>query len=454
METNANVDVITGDPKKAINKLAYPLMASMLLIMLNNIIDGIWVAGLGASALAALGFVTPLFTVLVGVGTGVGAGANSLIARFIGMKDKDSANNAVIHALILFIIVTVILTLFFLITLKDLLIVMGASNVIDLAVEYGFYIFLGSFSILLPPMFAGIFRAEGDVKKATVPMAVTAITNMILDPIFIYTFDMGIGGAAIATVIASVLGLLMMIYWMFIKKSTYFSFKLSNYKRKMSMYKDMLTVSIPASIEEIIMAVVAIIINLLIEIIAGTNAVAVFTAGWRVISIGIIPAIGVATAGLTVCGVAYGARNYDRLKEAIRYSAKLGFVISLIVCLILVIFSDQIAYLFAYSSNSSQLAPLIGEFLRVMFVFVLPISFGATAGFAFQGMGKGPTSLIITIIRELILVVFFASVFGLILDLGIDGIYWGMNIGGIVGSIIGYAYIEYYVKKLQKSVAK
>ena len=82
MESNANLDSITGDPKKAINKLAYPLMASMLLIMLNNIIDGAWVAGLGPEPLAAIGFITPLFMILVGVGNGVGAGANSLISRY------------------------------------------------------------------------------------------------------------------------------------------------------------------------------------------------------------------------------------------------------------------------------------------------------------------------------------------------------------------------------------
>lgn len=99
MESNANLDSITGDPKKAINKLAYPLMASMLLIMLNNIIDGAWVAGLGPEPLAAIGFITPLFMILVGVGNGVGAGANSLISRYIGAKDRKGANNAAIHSI-------------------------------------------------------------------------------------------------------------------------------------------------------------------------------------------------------------------------------------------------------------------------------------------------------------------------------------------------------------------
>ena len=92
MSKSKNIEMITGDPKKAIVKLALPMMLSMLLIMLYNIADSIWVAGIGADALAALGFITPLFMVLIGLGGGIGAGANSLIARYIGANDFKQAN--------------------------------------------------------------------------------------------------------------------------------------------------------------------------------------------------------------------------------------------------------------------------------------------------------------------------------------------------------------------------
>ena len=101
MEENERVELLRGDPKKAINKLALPMIASMLLMSANNIIDSIWVAGLGADPLAALGFITPLFLILVGIGAGLGAGANSLIARMIGEKKDYEASNAGIHSLIL-----------------------------------------------------------------------------------------------------------------------------------------------------------------------------------------------------------------------------------------------------------------------------------------------------------------------------------------------------------------
>lgn len=195
MEKNSNIEMITGDPKKAINKLSLPIIASMFLIFANNIIDSIWVAGLGPDPLAALGYITPLFMIIVGFGNGIGAGGNSLISRYIGAEDRHSANNAAIHNLILSVIVSIFISIVFILSMKPLLIMMGAESVLDYAMEYGFIVFAWTFALLMPPIVGGAFRAEGDIKRATVPIALAAIINMILDPIFIYTFNMGITGA-------------------------------------------------------------------------------------------------------------------------------------------------------------------------------------------------------------------------------------------------------------------
>ena len=182
MEKNSNIEMITGDPKKAINKLSIPIIASMFLIFANNIIDSIWVAGLGAEPLAALGYITPLFMVLIGIGNGIGAGGNSLISRYIGAEDTSSANNAAIHNLILGIILSIIVSIILLIFLEPLLKIMGATSVLNYAMEYGIIIFSFSFAMLLPPIFGGAFRAEGDVKRATLPIAITAIINTTKRP--------------------------------------------------------------------------------------------------------------------------------------------------------------------------------------------------------------------------------------------------------------------------------
>ena len=454
MEMNENVEMITGDPKKAINKLAWPLIASMLLIFLNNIIDSIWVAGLGPGPLAAIGYVTPLFMVLVGFGNGIGAGATSLISRYIGAEKKDDANNAAIHSAILSVAISLVLTVFFLLALESLLKIMGASDVMGYAMDYGMIIFAFTAPILIPPIFGGAFRAEGDVKRATLPIAMVAVVNMILDPIFIYTFGWGISGAALATGLAPLVGLFMMLYWIFIKKDTYLSYNRKDFHNNFKMYKDILVVGIPASLEQLIMAALAVTVNYMLTLVSGSTAVAVYTAGWRIISLGLLPAIGVGTAAITVAGVAYGAKKYENIRTACRYSVKLGLISSIIVCILLFVFANQVAFIFSYSEASSHLEPLIASFIQLMCLFILYVPFGASAGNVFQGLGKGTTSFILTTFREFVLVLIFAYLLGFVFNMGERGIYYGMLLGGFLGSVIAYGYIELYVDRLIKGKVK
>ena len=454
MEMNENVEMITGDPKKAINKLAWPLIASMLLIFLNNIIDSIWVAGLGPDPLAAIGYVTPLFMVLVGFGNGIGAGATSLISRYIGAEKRDDANNAAIHSAILSIVVSAVLTVIALLILESLLKIMGASSVLNYAMDYGVIIFAFTAPILIPPIFGGAFRAEGDIKRATLPIAIVAVINMILDPIFIYVFGWGISGAAFATGLAPCFGLLMMLYWIFIKKDTYLSYNRKDFHNNLNMYKDILSVGIPASLEQLIMAALAVTVNYMLTLVSGSVAVAVYTAGWRLISLGLLPAIGVGTAAITVSGVAYGAKKYENIRTALRYSVKLGLISSIVVCILLFVFANQLAYIFSYSEASAPLLPLIASFIQLMCLFILYVPFGASAGNVFQGLGKGTTSFILTTFREFVLVLIFAYLFGFVFNMGEHGIYYGMLLGGFLGSVIAYGYIEIYVDRLIKGKIK
>ena len=448
MEKNENVEMITGDPKKAINKLSVPIIASMFLIFANNIIDSIWVAGLGAEPLAALGYVTPLFMIMVGFGNGLGAGGNSLISRYIGAENKKSANNAAIHNLILSAVVSVIITIIFLTFLKPLLMLMGASSVIDYAIDYAFIIFAWTIGLLMPPIVGGAFRAEGDIKRATLPIAIAAIINMILDPIFIYTLNMGIKGAAWATAIGPFISLLLMFYWIFVKRDTYLSYNFKDFHNDLTMYKDILVVGIPASLEQLVLSVLTIFVNFMLTIVSGPIAVAVYTAGWRIVNIGMLPAIGVGTAAISVAGVAFGAKKYENLRVVARYAVKVALIASIIVCIILIVFSNQIAFIFSYSESSAELAPLIASFLQIMSLFILYVPFGASAGNVFQGVGKGTISFLLTTFREFILVLIFAYLLGFTFNMGEFGIYCGMLLGGGIGSLICYACIELYINKL------
>ena len=420
-------------------------------IEMNNIIDSIWVAGLGAEPLAALGYITPLFMILVGFGNGLGAGGNSLISRYIGAEDKASANNAAIHNLILSIIVSIVISIIFIVLMEPLLKMMGATSVLKYALDYGFIIFMWTFALLMPPIVGGAFRAEGDIKRATIPIALAAIINMILDPIFIYTLNLGIQGAAWATALGPFISLLLMFYWIFIKKDTYLSYNIKDFHNDLKMYKDILVVGIPASLEQLVLSVLTIFVNYMLTIVSGPTSVAVYTAGWRIVNIGMLPAIGVGTAAISVAGVAYGAKKYENLRVTARYAVKVALIASIIVCIILNVFSNQIAFIFSYSENSAQLEPLIASFLQIMCLFILYVPFGASAGNVFQGVGKGTISFLLTTFREFILVLIFAYLLGFTFNMGEFGIYCGMLLGGGIGSLICYLCIELYINKLIRS---
>ena len=447
MEKTQDIDLIVNHPKKAINKLALPIIISNLFMVLNNIIDGIWVAGLGSEPLAAVGFVTPLFLAFVGFANGLGAGANSLIARYIGAEDYNNAGNSAIHSMMLSIIVSIFATIIILVFLKNILISMGASEIISQTLDYGYIIIAGVYSVFIPAMMAAIFRSQGEVKRASYPLMLPAIINMILDPIFIYVFGWGLQGAAFATVLAATLAMLPMIYWMFVKRDSFLEIRMREYKTDLKIYKDILVVGIPASLEQFIISFVSILMNYWLSLLSGTIAVAAYTATWRLISVGISPLIGIGVAALTVGGAAYGAKNLTNLKTAMNYSIKLGLISSVVICAIFFIFADPLSLVFSYSQNGAVLHARLVEAIRILCFFLLLMPLGAIAGNMFQAMGKGTISLVLTILRSFILEVIFAALFAFVFNLADIGIYIGLVCGMAVGSVIGYIYINYYLKK-------
>ncbi|MDO5810100.1 MAG: MATE family efflux transporter [Methanobrevibacter sp.] len=453
MQSNENIDLIRANPRKAINKLAFPTIFSMLLMFLNNLIDSFWVAGINADALAALGFISPLYLVIIGLGTGVGAGANSLISRYVGAKRIEDANNAVMHSIILTFIVSIIVLIVGIFFLDDLVVLLGAGSVKTYCLSYGQIIFLLNIVFLLPNVTASIFRSEGDVARATNPLILTAVLNMIIDPILIYGLDLGIFGAGLATVIASLAGYILMIYWISVKKDTFFKFKFSHYKRKMNIYREILVVSLPAATEEIIFALVAIILNYLIMTTAGVSEVASFTICWRMITIAFIPCMAIGIATITVSGVAYGGRNWPNFNETIKYSTLISLIITVIICATFYFFAYPICDVFNFQAGNPALVNRSAEILQLLVFYNVLIPFGATAAYVYQGVGSGFKSLALTIMRELVLSMLFAYIMGITLNMGVFGVYLGAIIGMNLGSIIGFIFIWIFNMKFKRQCA-
>lgn len=451
MEDNENIEILRGDPKKALIKLAVPMIFALLLISLNHIIDRIWVAGLGTDPLAAIGFVSPIFMIIIGIGNGLGAGSNSLIARYIGAKDHKKASNSALHSILIVSLGSLLIPLILIPFYDQIIFYMGASSVINYARDYGIILIVGTFAFLFNILFSSQLRAEGDMKKATFTMAAVDILNIIMDPIFIYTFNLGIKGAALATVLSSILPTIIAVYWLFVKKNTFLDYGIDNFRYNFGYIKDILTVGIPASLEQLIISLVNIILNSMLVIVAGTSIIAAFNISFTILQLGMMPCIAIGTAAITVAGVAYGAKEFDKVKTTCHYGIKISMMIAGIITALIIIFAPQVALLFTYSQSNAELYQLIIDVLRVVSVFLIVTPVGGICAMTFQGMGKGVISLILTIVRELIFVVVLSYIFGIILNLGVNGVLIGFIMGLTVGSIISFIIFELFMKKIKET---
>ncbi len=299
--TNKNVELMRGEPEKAVKTLAIPIMISMILTALYNIVDGIWVAGLGQTAIAGIGFVTPIFMVLTGASVGLGNGATSSISRFIGAKNREMATKSATQALFIFLGASIILTIIFFFIQRPLLESYGASGqTLNEAIAYSTPLFLGLFTLMFGNGCSGILRGEGDMKRAMYVVVVTVILNALLDPIFIYTFNLGSAGASLATVVSSAVSAIVILYWILIKKNTYIDVNLKNFKFDSKISKDILKVGIPSSLDMLIMAISMSIILIIISMVGGDYGVATFTTGQRLYLFAIMPLTAIGSAVIAV----------------------------------------------------------------------------------------------------------------------------------------------------------
>ena len=450
---NKNVEVMRGNPETAVKKLAIPIMISMLLTASYNIIDGIWIAGLGQEAIAGIGFITPIFMILNGVSVGLGSGATSSISRFVGAKNHKKASQSAAHSLLIFLVASIVLTIVLLILQEPLLKLYGASGEsLAQGIKYGTPLFLGLFAFIFANGASGILRGEGDMKRAMYAVVVSVILNAILDPICIYILGWGSAGAAIATILSSICSAVVILYWILVKKDTYVDVKLGEFKFDSSIAKDILKVGIPASMDMLVMAIAMSLYMIFISSIAGEFGIASFTSGQRLYLFAIMPLTAIGTAVTAVVGSSFGAKNGEYISRAHKFGAKFGIIFGTCVTIVLVVFATQLATIFAYTAETAHLVPEITKYLQIACLCLPLTGAGMASSFFYQGIGKGTISLSWTIIREVLFTVGATFFFGIYLGWGLIGIWVGLAIGRAAASILNYLYARYTIKGIRETL--
>jgi len=445
------VETLLGDPKKAIIKLSLPMIAAMSVQAIYNLVDAIWVSGLGADALAAIGFVFPFFFLAMALSNGLGVGAGSAISRRLGARDKSGADNVAVHTIMIMLLTTAVFTIPLFAFAHEIFASIGAGKTVGMAVAYGQVIFAGSIFIFFTNIANAILRGEGDAKRAMYAMALGAGLNIVLDPVFIYTFGLGIAGAAWATLISLGVSSIIMLNWLLFKKDTYVSFSFSDFKCSKDIVMDIFRVGLPSSVMMLSMSFTMLVMNVIIVMVGGTDGVAIYSAGWRVASIAVMPTMGIATAVVSVTGAAFGARSFRKVSIAHIYAIKIGLMIETAIAVATFIFAPQIAAVFTQAEGAAHIAPGLTLFLRIICLFYPTISFGMLSSSLFQGAGRGIPALLVTVLRTLVLTPLLAAVFAFNLELELVGVWWGLVVANTIGTAVAFSWARIYISGLMKT---
>jgi len=456
------VKTLLGDPKKAVVKLAIPMIIAMSVTTIYNFVDTLWVSGFGANwfsaadivdvgavAVAAVGFVLPFFIMIIAISTGLGVGCGSAISRRIGAKDKEGADNVAIHSIIITLLIAIVFSIPFFIFADKLFVLIGAKDAAGLAISYGRVIFAGSVFTFFINVALAILRSEGDAKRAMYAMMFGACLNIGLDPVFIYIFRLGVTGAAYATVLSMAITSFILIYWLFFRKDTYVAFKFHDFKFNKEILKDIFRVGLPASVQQLSMSFTMLLLIVIITLISGDNGVTIYTIGWRIVTIAILPLLGLATAVISVGGAAFGARTYEKLKIVFTYSIKIGFIIEIIIAAATFLLAPIITAAFTtFDLKLFALSDDIILFLKVACLFYPGAAFGIMASSIFQGTGKGTYALICTLLRTVILVPIFALFFTHVLNLGLVGVWYALVVANLIGSVVSFTWCKLYIRNI------
>ena len=439
MEQNTKgVDTLLGNPKKAILAMSVPLIIAMIAQSANNLIDAVWVANLGPDALTAVGIIFPLFFIMIGFGNGIGIGASSAIARHIGRGDKDAVDSTATQSIVLVVIIGIVMSVFMLVFQRPLLTMFGADKSLELCIEYGTPIFAMTLVFFLNGLLSNLLRSEGAAKRAMATQILAAVINIILDPIFIYDFGLGMGmaGAAWATIVAVSISLIVIFFWFFVKRDTYIRIKKKYIRLQYETVYDILRVGIPASLEMIVMSLFSIIINIIIiQADWGENGIAIFSSTWRLVQMLMIPNMAIGGAVVPVFAAAYGARRYDKIREAYIYALKVCTVIMVTIVIITLLTADWMVLMFAYNEEVAPMKEEMASCLRILCLFLPFMSWGFVGAGLFQSMGLGLYSFICTVVRNGLQV---PASWILLVTVGTTvSITWGISSMEIVGSILG-----------------
>lgn len=433
-QRNKKIELLKNAPiPKALLALGLPTMIGMMVNALYNLVDAYFVAGLGTAQNGAITVAFPLGQIIVGLGLLFGSGGASYISRLLGNNEKKQANKAASTSLYSSVIVGGIMIILTIIFLNPILKLLGATqSILPYAITYtSIYIISSIFNIFNVTM-NNIVTSEGAAKTTMIALLAGATLNIILDPIFIYTLDLGIAGAAIATAISQVISTLVYLVYIFSKKSN-FSFHFKECCFSKEIMSEIFKIGIPTLIFQLLTSLsIALISGIAKKNGYGDSIIAGMGDVTRIVSMGSLIVFGFIKGFQPIAGFNYGAKNYKRLREAIKTTALWSTIFCVIFGLILVIFSKPI--ISQFTKDDLQLINIGQKALFANGISFFFFGFYTVYSSLFLALGKAKEGLILGTCRQGIC--FIPVILFLTLAWGMNGIIYAQPIADIISVII------------------
>lgn len=432
MDGNKEMALLGSAPiPKALLALGVPTMIGMLINALYNLVDTYFVGGLGTDQMGAVTVAFPLGQIVVGLGLLFGNGAAAYLSRLLGRGDKDTANKVASTAIYSGVLIGAVVILFSVIFLEPILKQAGAiESVMPYAIAYArIYIVFSIFNVFNVTM-NNVVSSEGAAKTAMCALLAGAVLNVILDPIFIYALNLGVAGAAIATAISQVISTLVYLCYILRKKSV-FNFSIKECRFTKEILSEILKIGIPTLIFQLLTSLSISMINSAAKEYGG-SALAAMGPVIKIMSMGTLIVFGFLKGFQPIAGFSYGAKKFDRLREAIKTAVLWSTIFCAIFGLAAAIFSTQIISLF--TKGDTEMVRVGSIALRANGLSFVLFGFYTVYSFLFLVMGKAIEGCILGACRQGIC--FVPVILILPSFLGLSGVLCAQPIADVISAII------------------
>ena len=432
MDGNKKMALLGSAPiPKALLALGIPTMIGMLINALYNLVDTYFVGGLGTDQMGAVTVAFPLGQIVVGLGLLFGNGAAAYLSRLLGRGDKDTANKVASTAIYSGVSIGAVVILFSVIFLEPILKQAGAiESVMPYAITYTrIYIVFSIFNVFNVTM-NNIVSSEGAAKTAMCALMAGAVLNVILDPVFIYTLNLGVAGAAIATAISQIVSTLVYLYYILRKKSV-FSFSIKECCFAKEIMSEILKIGIPTLIFQLLTSLSISMINSAAKEYGG-SALAAMGPVTKIMSMGTLIVFGFLKGFQPIAGFSYGAKKFDRLREAIKTAILWSTAFCVIFGVIAAVFSTQIVSLF--TKEDAEMVRVGSTALRANGLSFVLFGFYTVYSFLFLVMGKAAEGCILGACRQGIC--FVPAILILPAVWGLSGVLYAQPAADIISAIV------------------